>query len=650
MSWMQKLYDTYENCVSNEAAGNGRLMPISHTIQQAHLEITIDSTGHFRKARIIQKEETVLPATEKSSTARTSGVAPHPLCDKVQYCAEDYSTNYGGEKPSYFKEYEKQLSEWCESNFSHPKAKAVLAYVRKGCVVNDLVKEKLLHVDPNGKLLTRWTEESKCPEIFRMLTPNLKDGKRDQGNAFIRWNVVEEGNPCTAVWEDLSLQTAWIHYDAKVGAQKDLCMVTGQKAVLAISHPKRIRHSGDGAKLISANDTSGYTFRGRFTDDTGQQACGISKEVTQKAHNALQWLIKRQAYKNEDQVIVSWAVRGHQIPDPFANSYSLFLECDDTISASNEANTMVDIGQGFALRLRKAIAGYRAQIDDTDDIVVMGLDSVTPGRMAITFYRELHGSEFFERLQKWHYQNAWPQIFSKEIHFVGAPSPQDVAEAAYGIRLDKKLRKSTVERLLPCIIDAQRIPYDLVKSVFRRACNRQGLKTWDWEKTLGIACAVYRGFYNENKYQMKLETERNTPDYLYGRLLAIADNIENYALRMAGEGRETTAARLMQRFADRPFSTWRTIELGLIPYKARLHASEKTKGFLKNRERLLDEVMCAFCVGDYGKEKDRPLTGEFLLGYHCQRHALFSTKPNEGNKSEPDIEDIDSKTDLNQGE
>ena len=59
---------------------------------------------------------------------------------------------------------------------------------------------------------------------------------------------------------------------------------------------------------------------------------------------------------------------------------------------------------------------------------------------------------------------------------------------------------------------------------------------------------------------MKLETERHTPDYLYGRLLAIADNIENYALRMAGEGRETTAARLMQRFADRPFSTWRTIE------------------------------------------------------------------------------------------
>ncbi|NTU61804.1 MAG: type I-C CRISPR-associated protein Cas8c/Csd1, partial [Caldiserica bacterium] len=207
-----------------------------------------------------------------------------------------------------------------------------------------------------------------------------------------------------------------------------------------------------------------------------------------------------------------------------------------------------------------------------------------------------------------------------------------------------------VERLLPCIVDAQRIPRDLVESVFRRACNREGLKPWDWEKTLGIACAVYRGFYNEKKYLMKLETERNSSDYLYGRLLAIADNIEGYALKMAGEGRETTAARLMQRFADRPFSTWRTIELALTPYKARLHSSEKTLGFLKNRERLLDEVMSAFCDGDYDKEKDRPLTGEFLLGYHCQRQALFSSKNTERVNLNPDIKGIDPKTDLNNGE
>ena len=65
---------------------------------------------------------------------------------------------------------------------------------------------------------------------------------------------------------------------------------------------------------------------------------------------------------------------------------------------------------------------------------------------------------------------------------------------------------------------------------------------------------------------MTLETDRRTRDYLYGRLLAIAENIESRALFVARETRDTTAARLMQRFADRPYSTWRTIELALVPY------------------------------------------------------------------------------------
>lgn len=119
---------------------------------------------------------------------------------------------------------------------------------------------------------------------------------------------------------------------------------------------------------------------------------------------------------------------------------------------------------------------------------------------------------------------------------------------------------------------------------------------------------------------MALEEDRTTRDYLYGRLLALADNIEGYALKQAGESRSTTAARLMQRFADHPFSTWRNIELSLAPYKSRLRASERGAGFLWKREKLLDEIQCLFSSTDF--TSDQSLTGEFLLGYHCQRAAL----------------------------
>ncbi len=118
---------------------------------------------------------------------------------------------------------------------------------------------------------------------------------------------------------------------------------------------------------------------------------------------------------------------------------------------------------------------------------------------------------------------------------------------------------------------------------------------------------------------MALEPDRVTPDYLFGRLLAIADNIEQYVLTRANETRETEAARMMQRFADHPCSTWRNIELKLAPYKARMRSS--APGLLIAREKLIAEVMEMFKADEFAAQ--RRLGGEFLLGFHCQRQALW---------------------------
>jgi Cas7 group CRISPR-associated protein Csh2 len=55
--------------------------------------------------------------------------------------------------------------------------------------------------------------------------------------------------------------------------------------------------------------------------------------------------------------------------------------------------------------------------------------------------------------------------FAKDKHFVGAPAPHDIAEAAYGSRIDEKLKKPTVERLVPCLIDGPPFPRDLLTSI-----------------------------------------------------------------------------------------------------------------------------------------------------------------------------------------
>ena len=119
---------------------------------------------------------------------------------------------------------------------------------------------------------------------------------------------------------------------------------------------------------------------------------------------------------------------------------------------------------------------------------------------------------------------------------------------------------------------------------------------------------------------MVLEKERTSRDYLYGRLLAIADLMENAALRSAGESRQTTAIRLMQRFSEFPYSTWKDIELSLVPYAARLGSKA---GYY---EKKITEIMDLFEGDDF--RNNSKLSGEFLLAYHCQREDQFKKKEN----------------------
>ncbi|HEX7422966.1 MAG TPA: type I-C CRISPR-associated protein Cas8c/Csd1 [Terriglobales bacterium] len=634
---MQKLYETYEKCAAADLPDAKDLLPIAHTTQRAHIEIVIDGEGQFRRAQLVQRDDPaqpcIVPATEKSA-GRTSGEAAHALCDKIQYCAGDYES-FGGTKPAYFASYRKQLSEWCDSPSAHPKAKAVLAYVSKAHVVSDLVRAGIL-VERDNRLVVyekssgkkNKDEEDDAPEIFKLLTPK-KEGEKsvvEQGDAFVRWRIELPGDVASGTWEDDSLKVAWQRREASQKSTTGFCMVQGytdrgEPRVLATQHPAKLRHGADKAKIISSNDTSGFTFLGRFTD--AEQAAGVSFEVTQKAHNALRWLIgRKQAFRNGDQVVVAWAIGGQSIPDPWANSMDLLGDGVAQTELDQTEPFVGDVGQEFSRRLNRTIAGYRSNLSDTDQIVVMGLDSATPGRMAITFYRELKGSEFLQRIQTWHEAVSWPQNFGKNSKFVGAPAPRDIAEAAYGRRLDDKLKKATVERLLPCIIDGQTLPFDLVRSCARRTFNRSGMDVWEWEKCLGIACALYRGFHTERGYVMALEEGRKTRDYLYGRLLAVAEHLEGRALHVAGERRDTTASRLMQRFADHPYSTWRNIELALTPYKSRLRA--RRAAFLWGMEKLLDQLQSSFSTEDEKEcfTNDRPLSGEFLLSYHCQRQAL----------------------------
>lgn len=631
MSWLEKCYETYENCQQEigiqkfQAEGDKRsyvpLLPVAHTTQLVNIEVELDQNGDFQDARLLAKDEqtTIIPCTEESS-ARTSGVVPHPLVDKLQYIAADYPA-YGGTKKSGWNLYHTQLQDWCSSPYADAKVCAVLRFLEKGCLVASLVKKHILFLDENGKMPTKWTgNKDEKPKILETLA------SADQTESFVRFRV---GGIDLA--QDEAVRESFIHYYEMKQQRVDYCTVQGKQMAVSTLSPYKIRNPGDRAKLISSNDSTNYTYRGRFF--TAEQALSIGYETTQKAHSALRWLISKQGCSNGDQTVVVWGTKGEPIPDITADSMDLGDDFAAAFAQLGQPQLPPATESEYAERFNKAIQGYGKALDEKANTVVMILDSATQGRLSIRYYRELAGSELMKNITDWHRNFAWKLNYRsapesaepgqkpkwKRVSFWGAPSPADIAKAAYGEKADKKIIQQTVERLVPCITEGKYLPRDLMLSAVHRATAGIGLEPLEYQKTCGIACALICGYYHRNKKEDFVMTDGKYVDetiddrsYLFGRILACAEQIERRVQSQTGETRPTNAERLRLVFVQRPAKTTALLQQKLTPYLNRMRANGVSRD---KRYSTLQEL-----VGRLGAENytNKPLNELYLLGYACQ--------------------------------
>lgn len=630
MSCLLDLYDTYE--ANKDFVGqiehkhNGQaftLLPVSHTTQTAHIEVYITEDGTFQNANVIvnkSERDTVIPCTEDSANRAGAAIAPYPLHDKLSYVAGDFVT-YGGkvksdDKGTPFQHYIQKLKEWAESPFSLPQINSIYTYLRKGNLIKDLVNQKVLWLDEQGKLIDKWNEKYKplCggikPDIFTTVTAG-------QEGAFIRFTVYSKEKIIPKVWQDERVYESFIHFYQNLLGAKDLCFVTGKLLPVTDKHANKIRNSGDKAKLISANDNSGFTFRGRFNKSS--EAASISYDVSQKAHNALKWLIRRQAQIIDNRVFLVWSVDNGSLPNPQDDIYDLSQLLGKNEVDNREAYTNAE----FADQFGKALWGYSNKLAGHNDVNILILDSATTGRLAILYYRNLQQDIYFQRLAAWHSQCVWRHTYlgGKEgSPYFGAPAMRDIAQSAYGSHASDKIIKGTMERMLPCVVDGRHIPKDILHSVFHRTSNPLAFdQGWEWNKSLSIACAlINRQEFERRKrgFTVALDEQQNDRNYLFGRLLAIADVLEHRALQ-SEDWRTSNAMRYMNEFSEHPERTWKTIQTSLVPYQSKLG---RNGSYLT---QLIDNVAAKIEFKDFD---DRPLNGKFLLGFYSQRHKLYQKK------------------------
>ncbi len=599
------------------------LVPISHTTQKVNIEVALTGQGDFIRARVLRRDEmtTIIPCTEKSS-ARTSGLVPHPLFDKLQYIAGDY-VQYGGEKKKFdYEEYMKNLQDWCSSPYAHPYVQAVYTYLQKKCLIHDLSEYKILPLNQDGSLMKNWKGgKENAPSIFKNMKKN-----ETAFDSFVRFSVNE-----VRLCDDPDVWKSFQDYMEEELQKEDYCYAEGKKTKISELSPYKVRNAGDRAKLISSNDTTNFTFRGRFL--TAGEAMAIGYEATQKAHSALRWLISRQGTPYGEEIILTWGMGNEPLPSSQSDTLDMVQQGWDEFGFDrNDAAAVTKTEESFAKAFNKVIQGYKERIPANASISVIALDAAVPGRLAIRYYRELQGSRFLERIEDWHRKFRWKLEYRKaelkpgekpeQVSFIGAPAPLAIIEAAYGEKADDKLKKQAIERILPCIIDGKNIPVDIMKSAVYRATASVSLEFWEANKVRSIACALVCGYYARKGESITMGLDKDCSDrsYVFGRILACAEQVERHGQRLSGADanmRVTNAERLMVAFTKRPKHTTDLLHTKLRPYLDRIRTkSNYDSSAYLTMLSLLDRL---------GPEAftDEPLSEKYLLGYASQKLAFM---------------------------
>lgn len=614
MGLFQKAVETYDNMKSLAGAESeerkAALAPIGFITTGVQIEITVTEDGEFSGAEQIfdisedskgksqkpKKKIIIIPVTEKSlKRTNTAATSPHPLCDKLKFMCPENKESYEA--------YLEQLQDWCDSEFACPKIKAILKYVKKGTILADIASV--------GKV----------------------KAKKD---TFVCWRVLS--TDCAEpeeVWKSPSVIDSYInYYQSKIDAspKKALCYVSGELIMPADKHPGGVVPGN--AKLISSDDKNNFTYRGRFADDS--EALTVGFISSQKAHNALKWVVSNDGFRCGDRMFVCWNPKGKKTKNPFASLFPDFSEAEENPTPTN-----------YREILAKTVLGYKNNFKPEDETVTAVFEAASKGRLSVCYYSEMKAEDFLERLRFWDETTAWLyRRFGVAPDLVKSPDLKSIIDAAYGVprtsgenqtvETDEKVLAIAMQRLLLCRLEKAPFPADIMRSAVQKCSSLQLYDKLNREKQLFTTCAIIKKYIYDRfkeEWNMALEPEKKNRSYQFGRLLAVLEKAERGAFDNS-EKREPNAIRMWSLFVKRPmYATTVIIEQLKNAYYPRLEPGER--GYYDKLIGGIMRVISEFPENEIGK----PLGEEYLMGYYLQKDALCPKKNNDNDNNESEDEE-----------
>lgn len=633
MSLLNRLYETYNRCLENDSVDNCKnidnetvLLPLFHTNKRSNgtdiIEITINGDAKFIDAQYLPKDDWIIFPVTEDSIARSSGPAPHPLCDSFKYLSHIHSGNHKG--------YLEVLENWyvySQNEGTCQELAVIRDYVTKTNIIEDITNS--IYKGKNPSL-----------EEYKLTYFEEKNGKAEEKTVnlekiFITFKL--ELDKTITVTKSRKLHHNFEQYQRELLNAKDqsMCDVSNLSQYCTVKHRGLLGNS----KMIGVSNNN-WTYYGRFKE--GKEVISIGYETSQKIHNMLKYLMdnpRTSRFMGENAYLINW--------------FSGNISNDENIDILDEyeINTPTKIASAFVL-------GEADRLNENNQYYVLILDKISNGRISIKYFRGLGKSDLYERVKHWYETISWNAYSYYKKEFIEKTFPlYRLAELTYGtereekgkdrkIKCDDKLKKVTIERLLPCIIDRKPFPRDIQRRMVENATRRMSYKNKsNWNDILEAACALIKkcnaDYGDENKKEVStmLDKENTDRSYLYGRLLAIGEKVEKdtYEKRHAeaeiqdiakeqdknetngdnGNKRLTNAERLWTVYTRRPATTWMLLEEKLMPYYAKLAKTNKGSYY----RMLVSEIMNNL---EPMADNNKKLSENFVLGYYHQRKDLYT--------------------------
>lgn len=631
MGFLNDLITTYDSVIGHEPDGMEKIAPIAHQCKKPKevIDVTINTDGELTGSefRIDNKcnERTLIAMTEKSSarTSSAAAVTPHGINDKLMFMTRKY--------PKSYKSYRKQLQEWCDSDHSCVQARAVLKYITVHDIVDDMLSGHYLSEERDGTVKVE----------------KYKD-------YIVRWRVPVE-NGYSETWKNTQTLQSWTAFYRQkhfVNSEHVLDCIDGNETDRESVHAKPVSAYGN-SKLISVatKENTVLHFTGeRFTSEN--QLPQIGYENSQKLHNALRWLIDTQGIQisknslpccttdNKPKYLVCWRP---ELPQDESAGFQLGL-----LMGRSDLNQIPKYTT-YVSQMKALIAGNDLPAFSNKNISLFMIDRSGDGRFSPVMYRSFTAAEFIEKIREWHTDCAWFSYDRESGKYEMSPvNLFEIAKCAYGVQqIDKKtdqpyldvddsVFKDTINVLLSSVIDGRNIPDSLMQKLAsqvmpERFAGNKGHEMQLFNEILKTACALLHLIHmrkdkERGEKDLGLDRENSSRDYLYGRLLAVYDRIENTALNRRSQKdengrtdhRDTNAMRMWSAFVAHPSACAANLQECVIPYLSSLPYGLRT--YYQNE---LTEIYSKLAEAGHSK---RPLSPDYLHGFYLERAELTRKK------------------------